>query len=166
MIKASTNKGKKDKKKAKKGAMESPPPEDPEEAAEAAEAKKPVEVTAEDLADEEWGPVKGKKGKKDKGKKGKNDDEVVEEARQGVLPILCNRVQIVHPNLPLASPAPATPIEKADSQGAEQDEEAEGTGPKLLSKKEKERLKKEREKVSGTIFNVSDNDLNWSARVG
>jgi hypothetical protein len=40
-------------------------------------AKKPVEVTAEDLADEEWGPVKdkGKKVKKGKGKKGKAQDE-------------------------------------------------------------------------------------------
>lgn len=44
-----------------------------------------------------------------------------------------------------AAPAPPTPIEKADSQGAEQDEE--DAGPKLLSKKEKEKLKKEREKV-------------------
>lgn len=36
-----------------------------------------MEVTADDLADEEWGPVKGKKGKKGKGKKGKaaQDDE-------------------------------------------------------------------------------------------
>lgn len=33
-------------------------------------SKKPVEVTADDLADEEWGPVKGKTGKKEKGKKG------------------------------------------------------------------------------------------------
>lgn len=46
-------------------------------------SKKPVEVTAEDLADEEWGPVKekGKKGKKGSAKKGKakednSDDEV------------------------------------------------------------------------------------------
>lgn len=36
-----------------------------------------MEVTAEDLADEEWGPVKEKKkkDKKGKGKKGKQEDE-------------------------------------------------------------------------------------------
>ncbi|KAJ3507292.1 hypothetical protein NLJ89_g6387 [Agrocybe chaxingu] len=39
------------------------------------ESKTPLEVTAEDLADEEWGPVKGKKGK---GKKGKGKKEKVE----------------------------------------------------------------------------------------
>lgn len=32
-------------------------------------SKQPVEVTAEDLADEEWGPVKEKKKKDKKGKK-------------------------------------------------------------------------------------------------
>ena len=58
-------------------------PEDPEEVAQVEEAKKPVEVTAEDLADEEWGPVKGKKSKKGKGKKGKNDDEAEEDGREG-----------------------------------------------------------------------------------
>jgi translation initiation factor 5B len=44
--------------------------------------KAAVEVTAEELADEEWGTVKekGKKGKKGKGKKGKEDVEEVDEA--------------------------------------------------------------------------------------
>jgi translation initiation factor 5B len=46
-------------------------------------AKKPVEMTADDLADEEWGPVKDKKKpkkdkKKDK-KKGKAQDEDEDE---------------------------------------------------------------------------------------
>jgi translation initiation factor 5B len=45
-----------------------------EEAANGAEegiiVKDPVQVTAEDLADEEWGPIKGK-AKKQKGEKGK-----------------------------------------------------------------------------------------------
>lgn len=38
---------------------------------------KPTMMTAEELADEEWGPVKEKGGKKKKGKKGKDiaDDE-------------------------------------------------------------------------------------------
>lgn len=35
-------------------------------------SKAPVQVTADDLADEEWGPVKEKKGGK-KGKKGKKE---------------------------------------------------------------------------------------------
>ena len=35
-------------------------------------SKVPVQVTADDLADEEWGPVKEKKGGK-KGKKGKKE---------------------------------------------------------------------------------------------
>jgi translation initiation factor 5B len=48
-------------------------------------SKKPVEVTAEDLADEEWGPVKEKvkKGKKGKGKKAKAQDESEDEAKIG-----------------------------------------------------------------------------------
>lgn len=74
-------KGKKDKKKPKKGGFDADlDGEQPDE--EAANSKKAVEVTAEDLADEEWGPVKGKKGKKGKGKKGKNED-AEDEAAQG-----------------------------------------------------------------------------------
>jgi hypothetical protein len=57
---------------------------------EAIEAKKPVEVTAEDLADEEWGPVKEKKkDKKGKSKKGKQlQDEGEEEEEKGTLAIM------------------------------------------------------------------------------
>lgn len=48
--------------------------------------KAPVEMTADDLADEEWGPSKdqGKKGKKGKGKKGKAQDEEEELVRGNV----------------------------------------------------------------------------------
>ena len=44
-----------------------------------------MEMTAEDLADEEWGPVKekGKKGKKGKGKKGKAQADEDEEEAEG-----------------------------------------------------------------------------------
>ena len=49
------------------------------------ESKKPVEVTAEDLADEEWGPVKSKKGKKGKGGKGAKTAAEEEEA-EGMSP--------------------------------------------------------------------------------
>ncbi|KAF4616123.1 hypothetical protein D9613_011481 [Agrocybe pediades] len=98
-----------------------------------AESKAPIEVTAEDLADEEWGPVKEKKkkDKKGKGKKGKVDEEEEETEKAK----------------PTASPAPeaevtptATPAEKDD---AEDDEPT----TKVLSKKEKEKLKKEKEKA-------------------
>lgn len=43
--------------------------------------KGPVQMTAEELADEEWGPVKekGKKAKKGKGKKSKAVDEEEED---------------------------------------------------------------------------------------
>ena len=67
-IKASTGKGKKDKKKNKKATVDDQA-EDLDGEAAPAPSKAPVEVTAEDLADEEWGPVKGKKGKKGKGEK-------------------------------------------------------------------------------------------------
>jgi translation initiation factor 5B len=40
--------------------------------------KAPVEMTAEELADEEWGPVKEKGGKKKKGK-GKDKKAAAEE---------------------------------------------------------------------------------------
>lgn len=81
VIKASSNKTKKDKKKNKRvaadDAQDEAVPQDELEV-DPSISKKPVEVTAEDLADEEWGPVKGKKGKKGKGKKDKTgqDDEV------------------------------------------------------------------------------------------
>lgn len=40
-----------------------------------------MKVTPEDLADEEWGPVKDKKGKKGKGKKAvKQEDELEDDA--------------------------------------------------------------------------------------
>jgi len=44
--------------------------------------KVPVQVTADDLADEEWGPVKQKK-KKDKGKDKKGKARESEDEEQG-----------------------------------------------------------------------------------
>jgi len=74
---SSSSKGKKDKKKKTK------PTYDDDEFAitnesNSLESKKPVEVTAEDLAEEEWGPAKEKK-KKDKKGKGKKDEDIEEE---------------------------------------------------------------------------------------
>jgi hypothetical protein len=87
VIKA-TSKGKKDKKKEKKQAIDTTN-DLPDEAvvAEGMDGegvntlKGPIEVTAEDLADEEWGPVKEKKkkDKKGKAKKSKGQDEEGEE---------------------------------------------------------------------------------------
>lgn len=149
IIKASAKgkKDKKDKKAGKKGAAEvsfadgpSPGEGSDGEAAAAkgdiSAPKGPVQMTAEELADEEWGPVKekGKKGKK-KGKKGKaqEDDEDEEEEKPSAAP---------------EAPAPAAPVE-AEKQ--DEDENVDGAGedggPKVLSKKEKEKLKKEREKA-------------------
>ncbi|KAJ7638371.1 hypothetical protein FB45DRAFT_1054667 [Roridomyces roridus] len=85
----------------------------------AADFKKPIEVTAEDLADEEWGP-----------------DEDEDEAK------------IDEPDAQESAPAPAPAAAAPDAPVPEDgDEDAEDTGPKVLSKKEKEKLKKEREKA-------------------
>lgn len=99
-IQASSTKGKKDKKKTKTKGTHTDAGEGPSVSfadgprpgegsdTEGAAAKgdisapaKPVTVTADDLADEEWGPVKEKGGKKKKGKKGKVDEE--KENKQG-----------------------------------------------------------------------------------
>ena len=68
------------KKKAKK-ASQATPISEAQSDQEAEASKGPVQMTAEELADEEWGPVKekSKKGKKGKGKKGKKDEEEEEE---------------------------------------------------------------------------------------
>ncbi|KAF7967593.1 hypothetical protein HWV62_33719 [Athelia sp. TMB] len=136
-LKASSTKGKKDKKKPKKTAepLDDDIPEDGE--APAAE-KGPVQMTAEELADEEWGPVKekGKKAKKAKGKKAKVDDEEEEEKPDAGT------------STPAESAAPAAaPAAPSPAPDGEEAEEAEDGGPKVLSKKEKEKLKKDREKA-------------------
>ncbi|SJL01358.1 uncharacterized protein ARMOST_04678 [Armillaria ostoyae] len=131
-IKASSGKNKKDKKKAKQQPVDL---DDAEENEEAEVKKQPVEMTAEELADEEWGPVKdkgkGKKGKKGKAAKGKptEDEEPEAQAKEETQ------------STTVESPIPATPTAEVD----EDDEE--GGGVKILSKKEKEKLKKEREKA-------------------
>ncbi|KAI0829268.1 hypothetical protein BC628DRAFT_1337291 [Trametes gibbosa] len=152
VIKASNKKGKKekaDKKKDKKkggaaddnGSVSFADGPDPGEGSEGEEAaakgdisapQKAVQMTAEELADEEWGPVKekGKKAKKGK-KKGKTQDDENDEEK---LDAPSSRVE--------ATPSPA-PESKADEDG----DGAEDGGPKILSKKEKEKLKKEREKA-------------------
>ncbi|KZT20635.1 hypothetical protein NEOLEDRAFT_1151208 [Neolentinus lepideus HHB14362 ss-1] len=129
-LKASTTK--KDKKKKNKRVEED---FDVDAAEDTAPKAAPKEVTAEELADEEWGPVKekgGKKGKKGKGKKGKAAEEEEEASEEAA-----------------TEPSPAAPSPAAPSPAPKDDEDAdEGEGgPKVLSKKEKEKLKKEREKA-------------------
>jgi len=68
LLKTTQNKAK-DKKNKKKAKSNLPAVDLPEEADGEVSSKQPVEVTAEDLADEEWGPVKEKKKKDKKGKK-------------------------------------------------------------------------------------------------
>lgn len=80
-IKATNAKGKKDKKKPKKNALDPVEDEPAVDGEGEAPSKGPVEMTAEELADEEWGAVKekGKKSKKGKGKKGKAQEEEEDE---------------------------------------------------------------------------------------
>ncbi|KIM45784.1 hypothetical protein M413DRAFT_440821 [Hebeloma cylindrosporum] len=130
---SSSTKAKKDKKKKAKPSYEDDEPnEDPSNST---ESKKPVEVTAEDLADEEWGPVKDKK-KKDKKGKGKKVKEIEEE----------EEVELVEEK-DVVEPAPTSAATSGNKVEAADDEEPEEGGPKILSKKEKEKLKKEREKA-------------------
>ncbi|KAG9127764.1 hypothetical protein FRC07_009889 [Ceratobasidium sp. 392] len=150
-IKASTTK-KKDKKKGKKGAdvtfEDGPPPGQGDEAEEAAAKgdisapKAAVQMTAEELADEEWGPVKtkkekGKKGKKKGGAKAAEEEEEEETAAPETAPVAESK-----PAAP--EPEPAAAAAGSDDDG--EDEEG-GEGTKILSKKEKERIKKEKEKA-------------------
>lgn len=141
---ASKEKGKKGKKKGKRGKVDVDDEVDetvPEPSVDL-EAKKPVEVTADDLADEEWGPVKDKKGKK--GKKGKkqegDDDAGMSKDFHRRLRRLIQDFCRIAPVLIASAPA-LEPSEDADEDGVGE------PGTKVLSKKEKEKLKKEKEKV-------------------
>ncbi|KAF8898156.1 hypothetical protein CPB84DRAFT_1167176 [Gymnopilus junonius] len=130
MSNAGKKKDKEKKKKAKSGVTDLEDSAGNDEVLEKEESKRPVEVTAEDLADEEWGPVKEKKkkDKKGKGKQGKKEEEEDEEKE----------------NIETPTTTPVAAPEAKDEGG---DEEPEESGTKILSKKEKEKLKKEREKV-------------------
>ncbi|KAG8865717.1 hypothetical protein FRC20_009560 [Serendipita sp. 405] len=116
----------KDKKKTKKGTNDENDEKGLDESTAAVELKPAKEMTAEDLADEEFGPIK-EKGKKKKGKDKKTvskpapDEEGDQENAQTAAP----------------TDAPGD-----DASGDEGD-----GGPKLLSKKEKEKLKKEKERA-------------------
>lgn len=84
MLKASQTKkkDKKDKKKAKAGIQDLPVDDLPEEVDVPPPSKQAIEVTAEDLADEEWGPVKEKK----KDKKGKKKGKVAVDEEEEEVP--------------------------------------------------------------------------------
>ncbi|CAE6404362.1 unnamed protein product [Rhizoctonia solani] len=150
-IKASTGK-KKDKKKNKKDAD---PVDDAEPTVEASEVianddtsapKAPVEMTAEDLADEEWGPAKSKKDKGKKGKK-KGAAKVEEKDEAEDEPPVAEATVVETKPIPVETPATADGGDNEEGDGEE--------GGKLLSKKEKEKLKKEKEKVSVFLGGLS-----------
>ncbi|KAH6915473.1 hypothetical protein BKA70DRAFT_1420426 [Coprinopsis sp. MPI-PUGE-AT-0042] len=132
-IKATAGKPKKEKKKKAKANEDDEPLEGAEETA--AASKAPVEVTADDLMDDEWGPVKEKKGKKDKKGKSKKNSKVDENGEDEPEP---------EPPKETASIPQENSAEHQDN--ADEAEADDGT-PKVLSKKEKERLKKEKEKA-------------------
>ncbi|KJA21714.1 hypothetical protein HYPSUDRAFT_140306 [Hypholoma sublateritium FD-334 SS-4] len=136
----SSGKGKKKEKKKAKPAYDD---FDDEVPAEATESKNPVEVTAEDLADEEWGPVKDKKkkDKKGKGKKGKQQDGNEDEEKEA------GKEEEGASHMMKGDAAPAAAATSVDKDEGD-NEEVEEPGTKVLSKKEKEKLKKEREKVA------------------
>ena len=104
------------------------------------ESKTPVEATADDLADETWNK---------KGKKGKADIVGEESEVKGMHSFI--RVLLYFPLTPVED---ETPVDLPDPKPQEKDnlEEGEEPGVKILSKKEKEKLKKEREKVSSIFF--------------
>lgn len=103
-------------------------------------SKAPVEATADDLADETWNK---------KGKKGKADVVGEESEVKGMHSLI--HVLLYFPSTPVEG---ETPVDLPDPKPQEEDnlEEGEEPGVKILSKKEKEKLKKEREKVSSIFF--------------
>ena len=141
-IKASQKK--KDKKKKKDIEVLSFPDEphqNTETAVNDSPSKAPLEVTAEELADEEWGPVKDKKkNKKDKKDKGGKREETQEQSSYyaAITPRLILTITV---GTPAEEAKPATPADQNDDANEEAD------APKILSKKEKEKLKKEKEKA-------------------
>ncbi|KAG8694074.1 hypothetical protein FRC09_010080 [Ceratobasidium sp. 395] len=148
-IKASTGK-KKDKKKGKKADVtfeDGPPPGEGDEAEEAAAKgdisapKAAVQMTAEELADEEWGPVKTKKDKGKKGKK-KGGKVAAEEEEEEVAAPEAAPVPESKPAAAELEPEPAAAAGSDDDDGGDG-----GEGTKLLSKKEKDKIKKEKEKA-------------------
>jgi translation initiation factor 5B len=108
-----------------------------------ATSKAPVELTAEEVIEEEWGPVKEKK-KKDKKGKASPDASDEDDEREGLHPLPFFPLLSVDAlaDDPVPSESQAT-LERGNKNPNEIDE----SGVKVLSKKEKEKLKKEREKV-------------------
>ena len=163
-----SEKRKKDKKKAKKG--KSDPVDDDldgQDGADAAEeldadalakSKAPIEMTADQLMEEEWGEdpkpkkggKKGKKGGKKQAAADYDEDEFLNEQMKG-MSVEKEKTQEAEQAAKQAEPTPEAAAPKDDE--AQDDDGA----PKLLSKKEKERLKKEKEKVRNILTWVYGN---------
>jgi translation initiation factor 5B len=145
---SNSTKSKKDKKKTKPSYDNDEFAVTNEDPPNSMESKKPVEVTAESLADEEWGPVKEKK-RKGKGKKGnaveEEEEAKVEEEKGTLIRNLLTEISTYDLSIAVVELSP-TPAATSDDK-VEAADELEGGGTKILSKKDKEKLKKEREKV-------------------
>ncbi|WWD10373.1 hypothetical protein V865_008508 [Kwoniella europaea PYCC6329] len=131
-------KGKKDKKSKKKAVVD----EDEEmEEPSAAAAEPPTAVNIDDEWPEE--DVKPKKGKK--GKKGKKAVDEEEEDLDAILEKAAAERRAAEAAAKEAEPTPA-PV-AAPEPAAEDDEDGGDDGPKILTKAQKEKLKKEKEKA-------------------
>ncbi|WVQ70320.1 uncharacterized protein L199_008546 [Kwoniella botswanensis] len=131
-------KGKKDKKSKKKAVVD----EDEEmEEPSAAAAEPPTAVNIDDEWPEE--DVKPKKGKK--GKKGKKAVDEEEEDLDAILEKAAAERRAAEAAAKEAEPTPASVA--ALEPAAEDDEEGGDDGPKILTKAQKEKLKKEKEKA-------------------
>jgi len=149
---------KKDKKKQKAVDFDDGPPPGQGSDGEAAAAKgdisvpqKPKEMTAEELADEEFGPVKEKKGKKKKGSNKTKGEEngmcyVVESHKTTLLKSYVDDESKAVPET--SEPKEAPTLSKSEPAPDVDDDDGDaGDGPKILSKKEKEKIKKEKERA-------------------
>jgi translation initiation factor 5B len=149
---------KKDKKKQKAVDFEDGPPPGQGTGGEAAAAKgdisapqQPREVTAEELADEEFGPVKEKKGKKKGVNKPKEGMCFVVESRKAIFTrALPDEEDEAAPETSQPKEVPAPTVSET-VPGADDDDGDAGDGPKLLSKKEKEKIKKEKERAKKKV---------------
>ncbi|OCF72084.1 translation initiation factor aIF-2 [Kwoniella mangroviensis CBS 8886] len=132
-------KGKKDKKSKKKAVVDED--EEMEEPA-AVAAEPPTAVNIDDEWPEENAkPKKGKKGKK--GKKAVDEDE---EDLDAILEKAAAERRAAEAAAKEAEPTPA-PVATSEPAAAEDDEEGGDDGPKILTKAQKEKLKKEKEKA-------------------
>ncbi|BGP15370.1 eukaryotic translation initiation factor 5B [Rhodosporidiobolus nylandii] len=155
MAMAKKAKGKKDKKKAKKHVVDDddydfgPEPSAPSAPAEEEEdlaAPRGAQDAGDDWMEEEFGAsAKKAKGKKGKGAGKKQQKKLEDDEFEAALAGAVGKVSLEEEKEaePAAKAAAAPPKEEKEEKGEEED----GEPTRLLSKKEKEKLKKEKEKA-------------------